>query len=364
MRHMGFHDVEVFDADAAPDGPGHALEITANASRVLHALKLQERLEAHATTPTFTYTRGGSSGFVLIQRPLGAFSTARYGAPDYVVDHAVLLRELAAACAERNVTVRYGHGISAADPAAGTLQHANGETTSHQVILAADGRGSSLRRAVSAGELTERAGPCVISATTRTTGRNEAIQVWLGDRGYCVQYPLPGQRIDLLVVTDSMSAATPEAGLSEVIGNLNKPVDALLENVSRATFVNGQDIQPAEHWHAGRLALLGDACHPMAAHSTQGACLAIEDAWLLGVMMERWEDTPHESFSEYERYRAPRARRMRRETLERTRLYLDRDRVSTLKRNLGWSLTSRFLPEISMARLDWLYGYDCIKGFS
>ena len=25
--------------------------------------------------------------------------------------------------------------------------------------------------------------------------------------------------------------------------------------------------------------------------------------------------------------------------------------------------SARFLPEIAMQRLDWLYGYDCIKGF-
>ena len=29
-----------------------------------------------------------------------------------------------------------------------------------------------------------------------------------------------------------------------------------------------------------------------------------------------------------------------------------------------WSVINRFLPEISMAQWDWLYGYNCIKGFA
>ena len=38
--------------------------------------------------------------------------------------------------------------------------------------------------------------------------------------------------------------------------------------------------------------------------------------------------------------------------------------LAAWQRNLNWSLTSRFLPEIAMQRTDWLYGYDSIKGFA
>ena len=31
--------------------------------------------------------------------------------------------------------------------------------------------------------------------------------------------------------------------------------------------------------------------------------------------------------------------------------------------HLGTALSTRFLPEIAMQKLDWVYGYDCIKGF-
>jgi len=38
------------------------------------------------------------------------------------------------------------------------------------------------------------------------------------------------------------------------------------------------DLPPLKTWHSGRLALLGDACHPMLPYMAQGASQAIEDA--------------------------------------------------------------------------------------
>src|ERR671911_361036 len=40
--------------------------------------------------------------------------------------------------------------------------------------------------------------------------------------------------------------------------------------------------RPARHWTGGRVALLGDAAHPMLPFLGQGACQAIEDAVALG----------------------------------------------------------------------------------
>jgi 6-hydroxynicotinate 3-monooxygenase len=35
---------------------------------------------------------------------------------------------------------------------------------------------------------------------------------------------------------------------------------------------------PLPRWGAGRVVLLGDACHPMTPHMAQGAATAVEDA--------------------------------------------------------------------------------------
>ncbi len=43
-----------------------------------------------------------------------------------------------------------------------------------------------------------------------------------------------------------------------------------------------RDREPLKTWTLGRVTMLGDAAHPMTPFLGQGACMAIEDALLLG----------------------------------------------------------------------------------
>ena len=47
------------------------------------------------------------------------------------------------------------------------------------------------------------------------------------------------------------------------------------------------DRDPTERWIDGRVALLGDAAHPMLQYFAQGACQAMEDAVCLSHMLSR-----------------------------------------------------------------------------
>jgi salicylate hydroxylase len=50
------------------------------------------------------------------------------------------------------------------------------------------------------------------------------------------------------------------------------------------------DCNPIASWTAGRVALMGDAAHPMLPFLTQGAAQAIEDAGALGEVLTRvWQ---------------------------------------------------------------------------
>lgn len=120
----------------------------------------------------------------------------------------------------------------------------------------------------------------------------------------------------------------------------------------------------AEFWFAEKLVLLGGACHAHPDFPALNASAALEDAWILSRMMERWEEAPYEGFADYERYRKPRAKRLRAYAGAERAVLTERSGMAVWQRNLKWSLTSRFLPEISMQQTDWLYGYDCIKGFA
>jgi salicylate hydroxylase len=50
------------------------------------------------------------------------------------------------------------------------------------------------------------------------------------------------------------------------------------------------DRDPTERWINGRVALLGDAAHPMLQYFAQGACQAMEDAVCLSHMLAQHDD--------------------------------------------------------------------------
>ncbi len=66
------------------------------------------------------------------------------------------------------------------------------------------------------------------------------------------------------------------------------------------------DLEPLVSWHKGSVCLLGDAAHATTPNMGQGACQAIEDAYVLGKLIDRGLSMP-EIFSAYEKIRKPKA---------------------------------------------------------
>lgn len=56
-------------------------------------------------------------------------------------------------------------------------------------------------------------------------------------------------------------------------------------------------------WSCSNITLVGDACHPATPNNGQGACMAIEDAFVLATLLaEHWDETEGhvEAFYQYE----------------------------------------------------------------
>jgi len=70
------------------------------------------------------------------------------------------------------------------------------------------------------------------------------------------------------------------------------------------------DRDPTERWIDGRVALLGDAAHPMLQYFAQGACQAMEDAVCLSHMLGSHPDEFATALEKYRRQRFPRTARV------------------------------------------------------
>ncbi|MEM8811335.1 MAG: FAD-dependent monooxygenase, partial [Pseudomonadota bacterium] len=112
------------------------------------------------------------------------------------------------------------------------------------------------------------------------------------------------------------------------------------------------DRDPIVDWVDGRVALLGDAAHPMLQYFAQGACMAMEDAVCLGQMVETHNSLDHA----LEAYRARRVVRTSRVVMG-SRLIGDYiyhpDGAAALVRN---AVMSAKTPDQWYDAIEWLYG--------
>lgn len=364
-RHLGIRDVRIYSQPPPVIADDFVLELSANATRVLHALGVQEALRDVAFEPQFSFVRTARSGFLLIQRPLGAFATARYGAPTYLITHSNLLEILTRACHASGVVV-VAQSFDKITPATGELRLLQGDLVTHDAIVGCDGSNSGVRELVSRDNPQSDTEICVITARTASHPAERSIAIWTGPGHYCVQYPVSDSRTDLLLVLRSSTSlsTTPEATMQEMSQAWHERLRRCVDNMTHASRQAVVHCEPLDHWYAEKITLLGDACHPLPVYSAQGACAAIEDAWVLATMMERWEEAPSGGFSDYQRYRLPRVKKLQRKALLTAAQLLSTNPYEIWHRNIKWGLRSRFLPEVTMQHQDWLYGYDCIKGFA
>jgi len=111
-------------------------------------------------------------------------------------------------------------------------------------------------------------------------------------------------------------------------------------------------------WSAGRIALLGDAAHPVLPFLAQGAALAIEDAVAFAASLDACGGDPALAFPRYEALRRKRAGQVQRAAERYGRLYHLRG-PGRLLRNL---LLERRRGETLLNGFDWLYAAESRTG--
>ena len=206
------------------------------------------------------------------------------------------------------------------DAAKVSVTFANGATDAAQAVIGADGNASAVRSFLFPGEATHFNGQVAFRALIPDELVPPAVQrqrmvMHPAPKRYLLHYPLRGGRIMNLIgcgqaarweeegwaipaTNDEFAAAYADVAphLLELIGNI--PTGALFKWGLR-------DREPLATWVLGRVVMLGDAAHPMTPFLGQGACIAVEDALVLGRAFAA-SATVHEALSRYEAARKTR----------------------------------------------------------
>jgi salicylate hydroxylase len=290
------HRVTVLERAAEFSEVGAGLQMAPNATRILREWGLLDAVLDKGVAPRRLVFKDAADGEELTHLNLGEDFVARYGAPYVVIHRSDLLTILVEACANAGVTLRSAtrvQDVVTSDDTA-TITSDAGEFTA-DLALAADGIRSALRRGLSddapvaSGYIAYR-GAFPVSELDVELDENalQDIVVYLGAGCHLVQYPLRGGEIlNTVAVFESPAYrrgeedwGTPQE-LDEAFAHTCEAVRRGLKSLWRSRKWPMYDRAPIPQWVDGRLALTGDAAHPMLQYLAQGACQAIEDAQVL-----------------------------------------------------------------------------------
>lgn len=99
------------------------------------------------------------------------------------------------------------------------------------------------------------------------------------------------------------------AGLTELFSEFHPDILKIISETpgDRIIFNDLIDLQPIAQWRQGKICLLGDAAHATTPNMGQGACQAVEDAWVMGKLFGQGKSV-EEAFAQYEKLRMKKAR--------------------------------------------------------
>jgi len=295
-------DVRLFERASAFSEVGAGVQLGPNVVKVLHGWGLADALKEVAAFPERLQVRSAVSGQLLGELPLGAAMAQRYGAPYLTIHradlHGVLLH---AVQQQADVKLHLSRPLQSFSQTAQavTVQADDGPGIEGDALVGADGLWSTVRQELLGDGLPRRTGHLAYRALVRQSDlpealRSQQVTAWLGPRMHVVQYPVRGGE-SLNVVAIVHGEATAEADLwdhsanaADLAAATNGCCAALREVLDaiegwRLWVLHDRTPMQGAHQHAvGRVALLGDAAHPMRPYLAQGAGMAIEDAAELG----------------------------------------------------------------------------------
>jgi salicylate hydroxylase len=288
-------NVTVFEQAAALGEVGAGVFIYPNSLRQLERIGLGDALAAVGAkvgSGSQYYRMDGS----LVGSILTTDSSGWNGM--YGMHRADLLNALAATLPASSIRTGYRCvGLEQSADAA-QLQFSNGETAQADIVIAADGIQSVLQKYVVAPTPPEYSGVRAyrgLLPRDKIPGwREEAHQVWMGDRKHFMVFPVRSGRLLNYVgfvptqdqTVESWSAVGDRDEFAAFFEGWDPRVVGLLEKVETCFWWGLYDRKPLASWTSGRLVLLRDAAHAMLPHLGQGANQAIEDGVALAVLLE------------------------------------------------------------------------------
>ena len=295
------HSVTVLERRDAFTELGAGIQLAPNAFHALDCLGVGDAVRERAVFVDELRFMDGTTDEWVASMPLTGAYRRRFGNPYAVVHRTDLYAPLLDAARHtpridlrvNSSVARYEHG-----PAGVTVHLDTGERLTGAALIGADGIRSSVRQQLVGDGEPRVSGHTIYRSVVPMEQvppglRWNTVTLWAGPKWHFVHYPIGrGRYLNL--------AATRDDGAREVV--VGRPAGrahvlaefSAMGGMARRLLGLGEDWRswvlcdrdPVDEWTDGRVTLVGDAAHPMLQYAAQGACVALEDAVVLGDLLD------------------------------------------------------------------------------
>ena len=355
---------------------GAGIQLGPNAFHAFDYLGVGDEARAQAVYIDMLRLMDAMTGEEIIHIPLDEPFRKRFGNPYAVVHRGDLHGVLLNAC-EANDRIELSVNSEVLgyeqDGVTVTAAVASGEHVTGCALIGADGLRSSIRQGLIGDGEPRVSGHSTYRSVIPTEAMPEdlrwnAATLWAGPKCHIVHYPLSDWKVFNLVVTYHNDAPEPVSGQPVPIEEVRKGFAHITER-ARKIIEHGTDWrlwvlcdrEPDAGWVDGRVALLGDAAHPMMQYYAQGACMAMEDAVCLSHMMEHCGGDVESALIDYRDQRVVRTARVQIGARAiGDHVYHPAGLHAAVRNEIMQSMST----EDYYDRLEWLYGSTGLAGMS
>jgi salicylate hydroxylase len=361
-------DVHVYEQTSEHVEAGAGLVIGPNASRLLIRLGLGEEMARVGVQPEAFHQRRWQDGHTLAKTRLRENSITAFGAPHYVFHRGELYAAMAQALPRERIHLGHRCLDFAEHGQRVTARFENGTSIEADVLIGADGIHSILRHKL-LGQERPRFTGCIAyrglipAERIAHLGLDMTANNNMGPGRHFVYYFVSAGRMLNFVglleqdawVKESWTEPGEVADLAAAYAGFHDQVRGIIAAADSTFKWALLDRDPLPRWTFGRVALLGDACHPMLPFLGQGAAQAIEDGAVLAACLQRFGADVTAALEFYQAVRLPRASRCQVQSRDNmTRFHLP-DGPAQRERDAQMATGT---TDWSQQAITWLYGHD------
>lgn len=364
--------VTVLEQAAALAEVGAGVQLSANATRILSLLGMGAAVDELGVQPSGKEIRLWSTGQVWPLFDLGAASIQRYGHPYAMFHRADLHKALVEGVRQRDpAAIRLNCRVESVESSGArpAVVLSTGERVVADVVVGADGVHSRVRRLVVGQDSSALSGLYAWRGVIPTQQLPEHLRKpvgvnWVGPGRHVIHYPLRrGELTNFVGIVEGSAGGleswtqqgTLEDCLSDFQGwheDVQTLIRAIEVHFKWALMVR----EPIDCWSQGTVTLLGDAAHPTLPFLAQGACMALEDGYVLARALEAHVNDIPAALAAYEQARHERTARVVRGSNENSRRFHNPKLADA--QGATEYVDQQWAPEQVQQRYEWLFAYQ------